>query len=162
MVLDFKLLQNRTKRSIEITDETLQLIIKNNSINYYKSCSSHGANRKDMAFWVDLGYIDIETLETRVIIQRGITYENNVLYRLISQYPGSVPTIDSSGIVSVTQQDITDDTIEEKDNDALNNTEISVSGGKHKKKKSRKNKLNNIKLIFKSRKSQNRINNVFI
>jgi hypothetical protein len=157
MVLDFKLLQNRTRRALEISDETFQLISKNNKLNYYQSCKSHGASRKDMAVWVDLAYIEIETLETRVIIQRGITYDNNVLYRIISQYPGTVPIIDPTGLVNITTQD---DILPEKDD--ANNIETNKSGGLNKKKKSKKNKLNKIKLIFKSNVSKKKFNSSFM
>ena len=163
MVFDFKLLQNRTKRALEINEETFNTIVKNNKLNYYQTCKSHGANRDDMAVWIDISYIDIEKLEARVVIQRGVTYENNVLYRVISQYPGTVPIINPNGLIDITPQ-ILDETPSLTSNDEkINNEPLATSnleiikdeipklGGKH-KKKSKKNKLNKIKLIFKSKK----------
>ena len=164
MVLDFKLLQNRTKRALEIDEETFNTIVKNNKLNYYQTCKSHGANRNDMSVWVDVSYIDIEKLEARIVIQRGVTYDNNILYRVISQYPGTVPIINPNGIIDITPQ-ILDDSPNTESNENIkdsaetsktNNVEITKDeipklGGKH-KKKSKKNKLNKIKLIFKSKK----------
>jgi hypothetical protein len=164
MVFDFKLLQNRSKRAYEINEETFLTIAKNNKLNYYQTCKSHGANRSDMSVWTDLAYIDIEKLEARVVIQRGVTYENLILYRLISQYPGTVPIITQNGLIDITQQvldtpELNDTSISEinssesssTNNQQITQEEITKSGGKH-KRKSKKNRLNKLKVIFKSKK----------
>lgn len=160
MVLDFKLLENRTKRALEIDEETFTTIHKNNKVNYYQTCKSHGANRDDMSVWTDVSYIDIEKLEARVVIQKGVTYDNNILYRVISQYPGTVPIINANGIIDIMPQAVEDSPkikeetpIDNKEapNIEITKVEIPKLGGKH-KKKSKKNKLNKLKLIFKSKK----------
>ena len=162
MVFDFKLLQNRSKRAYEINEETFLTIAKNNKLNYYQTCKSHGANRSDMSVWTDLAYIDIEKLEARVVIQRGVTYENLVLYRLISQYPGTVPILTQNGLIDITQQvldtsEVNDTstseliTLEQPSIQQITTEEIPKSGGKH-KRKSKKNRLNKLKVIFKSKK----------
>jgi len=115
-----------------------------------------------MAVWTDLAYIDIEKLEARVVIQRGVTYENLVLYRLISQYPGTVPILTQTGLIDITQQvldtsEVNDTsisesiTLEEPSIQQISKEEITKSGGKH-KRKSKKNRLNKLKVIFKSKK----------
>jgi hypothetical protein len=156
MVFDFKLIENKTKRSIEINEELFNTIVKNNKLNYYQTCKSHGANRSDLSVWVDVGYIDIEKFESRVILQRGVTHENNVLYRVVSQHPGTMPIINPNGLIDITVQ-LEDEEIQTPDetlitkNTEITNEEPTKLGGKY-KKKSKKKKLNKIKVIFKSKK----------
>jgi len=156
MVFDFKLIENKTKRSIEINEELFNTIVKNNKLNYYQTCKSHGANRSDLSNWVDVGYIDIEKFESRVILQRGVTHENNILYRVVSQHPGTMPIINPNGLIDITVQledektQTTDETLLTKDIE-ITNEEATKQGGKY-KKKSKKKKLNKIKVIFKSKK----------